>query len=30
MSKKYEIALFATMFAIIFTALSYIDVKRTG
>ncbi len=27
MSKKYELALFATMFAIVFTALSYLDVK---
>ena len=30
MNKKYEIALFATLFAIIFTVLSYIDVKRAA
>lgn len=30
MSKKYEIALFATMFAVVFTVLSYIDVKRAA
>lgn len=30
MNKKYEIALFATLFAIVFTVLSYIDVKRAA
>jgi len=28
MNKKYEVALFATVFAMVFTVLSYIDIKR--
>ena len=30
MNKKYEVALFATIFAIVFTVLSYIDIKRAA
>ncbi|MEK6809157.1 MAG: hypothetical protein AABY40_00625 [Nanoarchaeota archaeon] len=30
MKKKYELSLFATVFAIIFTVLTYIDSERTA